>query len=64
LKTLSNLYQTNFEFQENFNSQNYIKLHDRIKPQYNSLFENLGRSQTGVKTLVKIRQDLIETQSI
>lgn len=43
-----------------FKYANFEKLNQNLKPEYYSLFQNLGRVKNGVSTLVKIRQDLLD----
>jgi hypothetical protein len=47
------------EFKANFKHLNYEKLAARLRPEYYSLFQNLGRVTDGVKTLVKMREEVL-----
>lgn len=54
-----NISKSSSEFRKNFKQFNYDRLNNTLRPQYYSLFQNLGRVKDGVHTLVKIRHDLL-----
>ncbi len=47
------------QFKVNFKHLNYEKLAARLRPEYYSFFQNLGRVTDGVKTVVKIRENVL-----
>ncbi len=42
----------------------FEKLNETLKPEYYSLFQNLGRVRDGVKTIIKIREDVLDLLQI
>lgn len=48
------------QFKQNFKQINFDKLNTKLKPEYYNLFQSLGRVNDGVKTLVSMRNDVLQ----
>ena len=48
------------EFESNFGSNSFEKLNSLLTPEYYNLFKSLSRVSDGAKTIIKIREDLLD----
>lgn len=48
------------QFKQSFKQINFDKLNTKLKPEYYNLFQSLGRVNDGVKTLVSLRNDVLQ----
>ena len=56
---MTSISKSALEFEQNFKQSHFERLKKNLRPEYSVLFQNLGRVGNGVRTLVKMRQDLL-----
>ena len=47
-------------FKQNFKQINFDKLNTNLRPEYYNLFQSLSRVNDGVRTLVNMRNDVLQ----